>query len=94
MLSIIIVCLTVGLALRYPMLYAYGIRITVKSLGTFHATLWLHWRGYRLPIRAGEFHDQGDIKWIVIRGQLKGQNDHNSGCIWWFKLLLIRNILL
>jgi hypothetical protein len=23
----------------------------------------------------GKFHDQGDAKWIVIRGQLRGQND-------------------
>jgi hypothetical protein len=23
----------------------------------------------------GEFHDQGDAKWIVIRGQLRGHND-------------------
>jgi hypothetical protein len=57
----------------------------------------------------GEFHDQGDAKLIVIRGQLKGHNDMlaanpqvacwppggwpPSGRIWYFKLLLISNII-
>jgi ribosomal protein L21 len=27
----------------------------------------------------GEFHDQGDVKWIVIRGQLRGHNDTPFG---------------
>jgi hypothetical protein len=27
----------------------------------------------------GEFHDQGDAKWIVIRGQLRGHNDTPFG---------------
>jgi hypothetical protein len=27
----------------------------------------------------GEFHDQGDTKWIVIRGQLRGHNDASFG---------------
>ena len=27
----------------------------------------------------GEFHDQGDAKWIVIRGQLSGHNDMPFG---------------
>jgi hypothetical protein len=27
----------------------------------------------------GEFHDQGDAKWIVIRGQLRGPNDTPFG---------------
>jgi hypothetical protein len=27
----------------------------------------------------GEFHDQGDAKWIVIRGQLRGHNDAPFG---------------
>jgi hypothetical protein len=27
----------------------------------------------------GEFHDQGDARWIVIRGQLRGYNDTPSG---------------
>jgi hypothetical protein len=27
----------------------------------------------------GEFHDQGDAKWIVIRGQLRGHNDMPFG---------------
>jgi hypothetical protein len=31
---------------------------------------------------AGEFRDQGDAKWIVIRGQLRGHNDTPSGRIW------------
>jgi hypothetical protein len=26
-----------------------------------------------------EFHDQGDAKWIVIRGQLRGHNDTPFG---------------
>jgi hypothetical protein len=58
--------------------------------------------------RQGGFHDQGDAKWIVIKVQLWGHNDTlfgrptpgrpiggwlPSGCIWWFKLLLISNIL-
>jgi hypothetical protein len=42
----------------------------------------------------GEFHDQGDAKWKVIRGQLRGHNDtpfgrQTFGRIWWFQLLLI-----
>jgi hypothetical protein len=28
---------------------------------------------------SGQFHDQGDAKWIVIRGQLKGHNDAPFG---------------
>jgi hypothetical protein len=28
---------------------------------------------------SGEFHDQGDAKWIVIRGQLRGHNDTPFG---------------
>jgi hypothetical protein len=51
----------------------------------------------------GQFHDQGDAKWIVIREQLRGNNNtpfwrptpgHGwppSGRIWWFQLLLISN---
>jgi hypothetical protein len=27
----------------------------------------------------GEFHDQGDAKWIVIKGQLWGHNDMTFG---------------
>jgi hypothetical protein len=27
----------------------------------------------------GEFHDQGDAKWIVIKGQLRGHNDTPFG---------------
>jgi hypothetical protein len=27
------------------------------------------------PMLWGEFHDQGDAKWIVIRGHLRGHND-------------------
>jgi hypothetical protein len=27
----------------------------------------------------GEFHDQGDTKWLVIRGQLRGHNDKPFG---------------
>jgi hypothetical protein len=27
----------------------------------------------------GKFHDQGDAKWIVIRGQLRGHNDTPFG---------------
>jgi hypothetical protein len=27
----------------------------------------------------GEFHDQGDVKWTVIRGQLSGYNDTPCG---------------
>jgi hypothetical protein len=30
----------------------------------------------------GEFHDQGDAKWIVIWGQLGGHNDMPFGLIW------------
>jgi hypothetical protein len=42
----------------------------------------------------GEFHDQGDAKWIVIMGKLRGHNDTPfgrlpSGRIWWFRLLSI-----
>jgi hypothetical protein len=29
--------------------------------------------------RLGEVHDQGDAKWIVIRGQLRGPNDTPFG---------------
>jgi hypothetical protein len=32
-----------------------------------------------LLISTGEFHDQGDAKWIVIRGQLRGHNDTPLG---------------
>jgi hypothetical protein len=28
---------------------------------------------------SGEFHDQGDAKWIVIRGQLRGHKDMPLG---------------
>jgi hypothetical protein len=28
---------------------------------------------------SGKFHDQGDAKWIVIRGQLRGHNDTPCG---------------
>jgi hypothetical protein len=28
-----------------------------------------------LWLSLGKFHDQGDAKWIVIRGQLRGHND-------------------
>jgi hypothetical protein len=27
----------------------------------------------------GKFHDQGDAKWIAIRGQLRGHNDMPFG---------------
>jgi hypothetical protein len=45
-----------------------------------------------------KFHDQGDAGRIVIRGQLRGHNDTPFGRpplggIWWFKLLLISNIV-
>jgi hypothetical protein len=30
-------------------------------------------------ITIGEFHDQGDTKWILIRGQLRSHNDTRSG---------------
>jgi hypothetical protein len=30
-------------------------------------------------IYLGEFHDQGDAKWIVIRGKLRGHNDTPFG---------------
>jgi hypothetical protein len=30
-------------------------------------------------IRSGEFHDQGDAKWIVIRGKLRGHDDAPFG---------------
>jgi len=53
----------------------------------------------------GEFHDQGDAKWIVVRRQLRGHNNtpfgrpttgRPIGCpgvgrIWSFRLLLISN---
>jgi hypothetical protein len=57
---------------------------------------------------SGEFHDQGDAKWVVILGQLRGHNDTPFGRptvyrplwgwppfgrIWWFRLLLISSIL-
>jgi hypothetical protein len=57
--------------------------------------------GLLMALQAGEFHDQGDAKWIVITGQLKGHKDTPlgrptaprgwppSGRNWWFKLLLI-----
>jgi hypothetical protein len=35
-------------------------------------------RGMRfelLLLPKGKFHDQGDAKWVVIRGQLRGHND-------------------
>jgi hypothetical protein len=36
-----------------------------------------------LPVKwdvaCGEFHDQADAKWIVIRGQLRGHNDMPFG---------------
>jgi hypothetical protein len=46
----------------------------------------------------GKFHDQGDAKWIVIRGQLRGHNDTPTrgqpigrlgvlGRILWFRIL-------
>jgi hypothetical protein len=31
--------------------------------------------GWRREKGKGRFHDQGDAKWIVIRGQLWGHND-------------------
>jgi hypothetical protein len=31
------------------------------------------------PMPLGEFHDQGDAKWIVNRGQLRGHNDTPCG---------------
>jgi hypothetical protein len=61
---------------------------------------------FLLLLRGGKCHDQGDAKWIVIRGQLWGHNDTPfgwptpgrpprgwppEGRIWWFKLLLISN---
>jgi hypothetical protein len=54
----------------------------------------------------GEYHDQGDAKWMLFREQSRGQNDtplgrptpgrpiaywSPSGRIWWFRLLLISN---
>ena len=46
----------------------------------------------------GEFHDQGDAKWIVIRGKLRGNNDTpfgrpTFGLIWWFFLLLFMLVI-
>jgi hypothetical protein len=32
-----------------------------------------------LNLDDSEFHDQGDAKWIVIRGQLRGHNDTPFG---------------
>jgi hypothetical protein len=37
-----------------------------------------------VEVASGEFHDQGDAKWIVIRGQLRGHNDTPCGG-WWFQ---------
>jgi hypothetical protein len=34
---------------------------------------------FTLFILDGKFHDQGDAKWIVIRGQLRGHNDTPFG---------------
>jgi hypothetical protein len=37
---------------------------------------------HRMPTKtttAGEFRDQGDAKWMVIRGQLRGHNDTPFG---------------
>jgi hypothetical protein len=31
------------------------------------------------PFRSGELHGQGDARWVVIRGQLRGQNDMPIG---------------
>jgi hypothetical protein len=36
------------------------------------------WIGATIKTR-GEFHDQGDAKWIVIRRQLRGHNDTPCG---------------
>jgi hypothetical protein len=35
--------------------------------------------GQGLGYANGEFHDQGDTKWIVMRGQLRGHNDMPFG---------------
>jgi hypothetical protein len=47
-----------------------------------------------LMIVPGEFHDQGDAKWVVIRGQLRGHNDMPFGRpipqpAYWFQLMFI-----
>jgi hypothetical protein len=51
----------------------------------------------------GEFHGQGDAKWLVIKGQLRGHNDMplgrptqgwpSQGRILWFKLLFISTVI-
>jgi hypothetical protein len=35
--------------------------------------------GTDFVMTGGEFHDQGDAKWIVIRGQLRGHNNTPFG---------------
>jgi hypothetical protein len=44
-------------------------------------TVWNNFvlRLFQIQISVGKFHDQGDAKWIVIRGQLWGHNDMPCG---------------
>jgi hypothetical protein len=61
-----------------------GLRVVAPGgLSNTLGSLWIppEMRAYlevrRLPLlhSGGEFHDQGDAEWIVIRGQLRGLND-------------------
>jgi hypothetical protein len=57
---------------------AEAIRLRAGApLRTGQARAQLARQGQHAP--AGEFHDQGDAKWIVIRGQLWGHNDTLAG---------------
>jgi hypothetical protein len=42
-----------------------------------------------IEITSGEFHDQGDAEWIVLKRQLRGHNDTPFGLTtpsrpWWY----------
>jgi hypothetical protein len=48
----------------------------------------------RLRVCSGEFHDQGDAKWIVIRGiTIRPAGWPPAGHIWWFQSLSISNTI-
>jgi hypothetical protein len=50
-----------------------------------------------LLVRKGKFYDQGDAKWTVIRGQLRGHNDMPQGIFggfsYYYLVMIFYNIV-
>jgi hypothetical protein len=53
--------------------------MSINDLELFHIAIQDAMKQEDDPDVEGKFHDQGDAKWIVIRGQLRGHNETRYG---------------